>query len=299
MSSKFIPSLLVTEVFFPFKDEKGFAASVVENLGAQDFYRSFEIGTGYDREDRKRILQAKEQNNLQILQWLTYLTYESDLDVSSVDPVLRAATVKRIKESLYLAKETGVSTVAFVPGPDPGKNLRAQALEAFYESLCEICEEAASLQLMISIEAMDREVHKKRVMGLISEAVPLILRVRENYQNMSLVFDTAHVTLNQEDIPSSLDLAKSTISHLHFANVVADPESPLYGDNHMPIGEPGFLTIDKMTSILQKADELGIQAEKGLPVAIEVRGTDLTDYYANERIIRDALERALNLVGSK
>src|SRR3954465_1478968 len=99
--SKLIPSLLVTEVFFPVKDEKGFAASVVENLGSQGFYRSFEIGTGYDQEDRKRILKAKEQNNLSILQWLTFLTYKTDLNVSAIDTSLRVKTVKQIKKSLY------------------------------------------------------------------------------------------------------------------------------------------------------------------------------------------------------
>jgi sugar phosphate isomerase/epimerase len=299
VSNRIIPSLLVTEVFFPVKDEKGFAASVVENLGSQGFYRSFEIGDGYDQEDRKRILQAKEQNNLSIFQWLTFLTYKTDLNVSAIDASLRERTVKQIKESLYLAAECGVSTVGFVSGPDPGVSLRKQGLEAFYESLCEICEEAAAFNMHVSIEAMDREVHKKRVLGLTSEAVPIISKVREKYPNVGLVFDTAHVSLNGEDIFTSLELAKSTMDRLHFANVVLDPESPLYGDNHMPIGEPGFLTIEKMSQILQKANELGIQSEIGLPVAIEVQGKDKNDYFANERTIRAALESAMNLVGSK
>ncbi|WML41396.1 sugar phosphate isomerase/epimerase family protein [Neobacillus sp. OS1-2] len=298
MGNRIIPSLLVTEVFFPVKDEKGFAAGVVENLGSQGFYRSFEIGDGYDQEDRNRILRAKEQNNLSILQWLTFLTYKTDLNVSAIDASLRGKTVKQIKESLYLAAECGVSTVAFVPGPDPGIHLRKQGLEAFYESLCEICEEAATFNMHVSIEAMDREVHKKRVLGPTSEAVPIISKVKEKFSNVGLVFDTAHVALNGEDIFTSLDLAKATMDRLHFANVVLDPESPLYGDNHMPIGEPGFLTVEKMSRILRKADELGIQAEKGLPVAVEVQGRDKIDYFANERTIRAALESAMNLVES-
>lgn len=297
--SKLIPSLLVTEVFFPVKDEKGFAASIVENLGSKGFYQSFEIGDGYDQEDRKRILQAKEKNNLSIFQWLTFLTYKTDLNVSALDAAVRKKTVSQIKESLYLAAECGVSTVGFVPGPDPGVHLRKTGLEALYESFCEICEEAATFNMHVSIEAMDREVHKKRVLGLTSEAVQLILKVRENYSNAGIVFDTSHVTLNGEDIFTSLGLAQSVMDRLHFANVVEDPKSELYGDHHMPIGEPGFLTIEKMAQILQRVAELGIQSEKGLPVAVEVQGRNKNDYFANERTIRAALESAMNLVASK
>ncbi|HSU79949.1 MAG TPA: sugar phosphate isomerase/epimerase family protein [Candidatus Angelobacter sp.] len=297
--SKLIPSLLVTEVFFPVKDEEGFAASVVENLGSQGFYQSFEIGDGYDQEDRKRILQAKEKNNLSIFQWLTFLTYKTDLNVSALDASLRKKTVSQIKESLYLAAECGVSTVGFVPGPDQGARLRKAGLEALYESFCEICEEAATFNMHVSIEAMDREVHKKRVLGLTSEAVPMISKVRETYSNAGMVLDTAHVTLNGEDIFASLELAQAVMDRLHFANVVEDPKSELYGDHHMPIGEPGFLTIEKMSQILKKASELGIQSEKGLPVAVEVQGRNKNDYFANERTIRAALESAMNLVASK
>ncbi|WP_040203660.1 sugar phosphate isomerase/epimerase family protein [Neobacillus jeddahensis] len=299
MRNRHIPSLLVTEVFFPVKDEKGFAASVVEKLGAEGFYQSFEIGTGYDQEDRKRILQAKEKNNLSILQWLTFLTYKTDLNVSALDAQLREKTIREIKASLYLAAECGVSTVALVPGPDPGAHLRKAGLEAFFESLCEICEEAATFNMHVSVEAMDREVHKKRVLGLTSEAVPIIEKVRAHYQNVGLVFDTAHVTLNGEEIFTSLELARPVMDRLHFANVVVDPKSDLYGDHHMPIGEPGFLTLDKMTQILQRVDELGIQSEHGLPVTIEVQGRDHNDHFANEKSIRAILEQALNLVGSK
>jgi sugar phosphate isomerase/epimerase len=299
MSNRIIPSLLVTEVYFPVKDEKGLVASVVEKLAAEGFYGSFEIGDGYDKEDRKRILDAKEKNNVRITQWLTYLTYKNKLDVSSVETELRLESVRQIKESLYLAAECGAANVAFIPGFDPGVNLRQEGFEGFYESLCAICEEAATYNMTISIEALDREVHKKRLLGLTSEAVSLISKVREKHTNLGFVFDTAHATLNGEDLFDSLELSKSIIHQLHFANVVNDPQSELYGDNHMPIGAPGFLTIEKMSSILRKIDVLGIQSEKGLPVAVEVQGKDLVDYHANEKTIRTILESALNLVGTK
>ncbi|MGG3422207.1 sugar phosphate isomerase/epimerase family protein [Heyndrickxia faecalis] len=296
--SHIIPSLICTEVFFPLMDKKGFVAGIIEKFADEGFYRSFEIGTGYDKEDRKRIRSAKEKYNVSVTQWLTYLTYETRYDVSSVDPLLRRETVNEIKNSLYLAAETGVSNVSFVPGPDPGEQLRGQATEAFYESVCEICEEASKYNISLAFESFDREAHKKRLIGPTVEAVDFINRVREKYPDFGLAFDTSHVSLLGEGIEESLELARDVIHQFHFANAVTDPTSELYGDFHIPIGNPGFLTVEKMKSVLQKIDQLGIQSEKGLPVALEVRGTDENNYLANEVSIRNALERALSLVES-
>ncbi len=49
--------------------------------------------------------------------------------------------------------------------------------------------------------------------------------------------------------------------------------------------------MDKMASILRKADELGIRKENGLRVAAEVRGRDAENYLNNEKETRNILEK--------
>jgi hydroxypyruvate isomerase len=299
MSIRFIPSLLIPEVYFPMKNKKGFTADLVEKLAEEGFYHSFEIGDGYDKTERKRMLDVKENNNVIITQWLTFLIDKNNLDVSSIDLKLRLESVKQIKESLYLAAECGATNVAFVTGQDPGVNRRTEAIEGLYESLCEICEAASTYNMNVLVEPLDREAHKKRIIGPTNEAVNLLTMVREKYNNIGLAFDTAHAALNGEDIFEAMEISKSQIHQIHFSNAVLDTKSDLYGDNHMPIGEPGFLNSGKISDILRKADELNIQSENGLRVAVEVRGRDKDDYHANEKTVRTILENALNLAVSK
>ncbi|MFD1067028.1 sugar phosphate isomerase/epimerase family protein [Oceanobacillus locisalsi] len=293
MTDRFIPSLLIPEIFFPVKDKAGFTADIIKQLSEEDFYRSFEIGDVSQAAERKQIADLAKENQYEITQWLTFLIDKNGLDVSSIDSKLRKESVKQLKESIYEAAECGASNIAFVTGKDPGDNLREEAMEGLYESICEICEEAAAYHMNVLVEPLDRDAHKKRIIGPTNEAVGLINRVEKQFKNIGLAFDTAHAALNGEDIHEALEEAKHETHQIHFSNAVLDKKNHLYGDYHMPIGEPGFLTIDKITSILRKAVELDVRKQQGLRIAIEVRGKDINDYLDNEKISRNILNNSL------
>ncbi|MHA6250767.1 sugar phosphate isomerase/epimerase family protein [Oceanobacillus sp. CAU 1775] len=292
--TNFLPSLLLPEVFHPVKRERNLAADVIERVVEYDFYKSIELGDGFEKEERNRILRAKEQHHLSITQWLTFLIEENNLDVSSLDSQLRAKTVRAIKESLPLAAEIGAENIALVTGDDPGRELWRDGVEGLYESLCEIAEAAQEYQMTLLIEPLDRFAHKKRIIGTTDETVDLLKRVQQSYPNVGIAFDTAHAALNEEDIFVALEKGKDLIQQIHFSNAVLDKSSNLYGDYHMEIGEPGFLTVERISEILKKARSLGIQSKKGLRVAAEVRGKDnLETCYLNERNLREKLMKAL------
>jgi sugar phosphate isomerase/epimerase len=295
MRSGIIPSLLVAEIYFPFKNMAGFTADIVERFAGEGFYGSFEIGDGLGESERRRILNASIQNKVEITQWLTFLLDKYQLDVSALDSRLRLETVKRIKDNLYLAAECGATNIAFVTGADPGIERRSNAIEGLYESLCLISEEAANYNIKVLVEHLDREAHKKRLIGPIEEAVALISRVASSYPNIGLAFDTAHSALNGENVISALNCAKPVIHQIHFSNAVLDASSDLYGDLHMPLGEPGFLNTATMARILEQADKLIFEQNKDLRVAVEVRGTNQADCHGNEKIARAALEQAFSL----
>ncbi|WP_404455043.1 sugar phosphate isomerase/epimerase family protein [Oceanobacillus kapialis] len=296
MGMQFIPSLLIPEVFHPFKREKGFTADVIERLSEEDFYKSVELGDGFDRVERKRILDLTEKNNVVVTQWLTFLIEENNLDVSSLDSKLRSETVKRIKDSLYASAEIGAQNIALVTGDDPGAELWKDGIEGLYESLCEIAEAAKSYNINLLIEPLDRFAHKKRIIGTTDETVALLSRVQEKHDNIGIAFDTAHASLNGENVFDALEKGKSLIHQIHFSNAVIDSNSNLYGDYHMEIGSPGFLTTEKISALLRKSEELKLQ-EEGLRVAVEVRGKgDKESCYQNERQLRTILKDALRFV---
>ncbi len=292
--TKFIPSLLVPEVFHPIKREKNFTADLLESIIETNFYKSVELGDGFDEKERKRILAVTEKNGIEVTQWLTFLIEENNLDVSSLDTSLRKKAVSNLKESLPLAAEIGAKNIAIVTGDDPGKESWAEGIESLYESICEIAEAAKEFNMNLLIEPLDRFAHKKRILGTTDETVELLIKVQKSHRNVGIAFDTAHAALNGEDIFEALEKGKELIHQIHFSNAVLDTKSELYGDFHMEIGEPGFLTVDKISAILQKAHELGIQAEKGLRVAAEVRGKiDKENSMQNEKKLRSILAEAL------
>lgn len=298
MAEKFIPSLLLPEVFHPVKREKNLAAEVIEKMVEQEnFYKSIELGDGFEASERKRILESTEKNGIAVTQWLTFLIEENNLDISSLDTKLRLETVKQIKDSLYSAAEIGAKNIAIVTGDDPGADLRSDGIEGLYESLCEVADAAKTFDMNLLVEPLDRFVHKKRIIGITDETVALLKRVQEKHDNIGIAFDTAHAALNGEDILEALEKGKSLIHQIHFSNAVLDPNSELYGDYHMEIGAPGFLTVEKISAILRKADELKIQSGNGLRVAAEVRGkVDKESCYQNEKNLRAILKEALGAV---
>jgi sugar phosphate isomerase/epimerase len=299
MSTPFIPSLLLAETYFPIKEEMGFAADVIERSVAEGFYQSFEIGDIKDREERKRIWNLKENNHVVITEWFTYLIDREQLNVSSLDPKLRKKTVQRLKEETALAAECGASNIAFVTGPDPGAERRQEGMNVLVESLCEICEEAQKYNMTVLVEHLDRIAHKKRILGPIDETVQVLRKVRENYSNIGIAFDTAHAALNGEDIIDAIQLGKDFVQQIHFSNAVLDPASPLYGDHHMAIGEPGFLTKDKIQEILVEVEKMGLCSENGLRVAIEARTQNKKALDESVKHTRYVLEYALQATGTK
>ncbi|UJL47420.1 sugar phosphate isomerase/epimerase [Virgibacillus sp. NKC19-16] len=298
MNINLIPSLLIPEVFHPLKREKNFTADVIEKVVEEDFYKSIELGDGFEKPERKRILELTELNGIEVTQWLTFLIEENNLDVSSLDSKLRLETVNQIKDSLYASAEIGAKNIALVTGDDPGADLWADGIEGLYESLCEIAEAGRAYNMNLLIEPLDRFAHKKRIIGTTDETVALLSRVQEKHDNVGIAFDTAHAALNGEDIFEALEKGKSLIHQIHFSNAVLDSNSELYGDFHMEIGSPGFLTTEKISAILRKADELKIQ-ENGLRVAAEVRGKGNEEScFQNEKQLRTILQEALKLASN-
>ncbi|WP_080872636.1 sugar phosphate isomerase/epimerase family protein [Oceanobacillus timonensis] len=299
MNNYFIPSLLIAETYFPVKDERGFTADIIEKSTAEGFYQSFEIGDIQNKEERKRILSMKEKNDVVITEWLTFLIDRNQLDVSSLDQKLRLQTVQQLKDNIYLAAECGASNIAFITGPDPGSERRKKGMDGLFESLCSICEEAEKYNITVLVEHLDRIADKKRILGPIDETVQLLLRVKENYQNIGLAFDTAHSALNGENILEAIEEGSQLIQQIHFSNAVLDPLNELYGDNHMPIGSPGFLNNEKIFEILQKAEELDMNKEFGMRVAIEARTPSKEKLEESAENVKNLLDNALNLVNYK
>lgn len=271
LPSFILPSLLVPEVYAPWKAEPGFVPAQIEAAAEEGFFRSVEISPIAHQQDRTSVRRLVNEHKMYLSCWLTEVLDAERLDLTTIDESLRQHSVESIKRHLSAAAETGAQTVAFIGGSDPGPALRSQGYESFVLSLSAISLEAANLGMTVMMEPLDRFAHKKRLVGPIPEVIDAFARIRADHPDFGMAFDSAHAALNEEDIRRSLDLASEEIVNIHLSNAVLDKQDPLYGDHHMMPGAPGFLTVDAAAGIVAQAVRLKAGRPQGLPVAIEAR----------------------------
>lgn len=286
-----VPSLLLPEVYGPWKFEPGFVARQIEQAAADGFYRSVEISRIQDTNDRDAIRAVCGEHAIRVSCWLTQVIDDEKLDLTAIDETLRLRSVEAIKRQMPDAVACGASTIALVGGPDPGPALRSKGYDSFVGSMTAICDAAADLGAKVMFEPLDRFAHKKRLVGPTDEAVAAFARVREQHPSFGLAFDTAHAALNEEDVAGALALAGEQVANLHLSNAVLDKADPLYGDHHMMPGAPGFLTVEAAATIVAGAARLAAAAGGGLPVAVEARARPTDERQATAAVATDFLKQ--------
>ncbi|WP_223634635.1 sugar phosphate isomerase/epimerase family protein [Planococcus sp. 4-30] len=289
----FLPTILMPEIYRPFIENESFFVSKIEGIAEEGFYKGIEIAGIHDKANRQKISEITSSAGLIVTQWMTAVITEKGLDLSAVNQKSRQYAVSEIIKNIALAKETGASTIALITGPDPGEGQREKAAESLVQSLKEICTEARACGLEVIVEPLDRHVHKKMFLGPSAETASILSEVKESHPNIGFAFDTAHAALNGEQMEEALEIASSLISQLHLSNAVLDNRHPIYGDYHIPLGEPGFLTYPKAVGIVKKAESLGIFTGKSFRISVEVRTNENEDAHYTERVAKEFLKKLL------
>lgn len=296
-----LPSAHIAEVFYPLMGDERKVVDIVKRISEIDFYRGIELGIILDTQLAKVIRTIAEQKELRVTQWMTFELLKDNLNLSSLDKELREKSIKRARELVHLAAESGTTKLSMVSGSAPEDNYRNEAKKYLAESIVSISQEAKQYPNMnLQIEPLDRFAHKKQLIGFTDETVEWINQLKTDCSNLYLAWDSAHVALNEENLENSLKLAAPVISQIHLANAVLNKTDPLYGDYHMKFGPPGFLNEHTAISIIKTAMTLSTPPElKGTPIAIEMRTSDSEDGWKNEKQCRDFLSNALNIAAKE
>jgi len=293
MTEAFKPSILMSETHNPTMYNKGVVADAIARAADEGFYRSIEIADVPDVGDRRRIGDTIRGNEITLTQWMSMTLAREGLSLSSADETVRRTSVARMKEMIGPALECGAEALAVLSGPDPGPALRGQAREQLYASLMELCEaieEHAPMRLVL--EPLDREAHKNGLLGPTPEFVALFQRLRTRFPRAGVSWDSAHVSLCGEDFLGSFDAAREVTVGIHLANAVLDRADERFGDHHMDVGPPGFLTVEGIAEILRRGIENGILSRAHPPIAVEIRTAPGGDPWETEARGRSILEKA-------
>lgn len=302
---KILPSLHLLEIFMPVADREEFLIKMLEDVKQIDFYKGIELPVIFEKKNIEAVRRIAEEKAYQITEWASPNLISRGLNLSSPDQELREKSVNCAIELMKIAAEAGTTNVGLPSGDDPGELRREDAKAALFESYCRISEAAKTYEgLHLTLEPLDRYVHKKQLMGPIHEVTEWFDGLKKVCPNFYIHWDSAHEALAGIDLMESLETALPYMAQFHLCNCVTDPSHPYYGDYHMEVGRApeyrtwGYLTPEIAAGLLSRVSkEQPAAGVKNTHVAVEVRTHMGDDLWGREREIREFLMRAYDLAG--
>ncbi len=303
---KLAPSLHMLEIFMPaVKDENFFIQKLLPDVAEIPFYTGIELPVIFKKENQEFVRRVVEERNYQLTIWASPDINNRGDSLSSLNSEERKRAVAYTKELLAVAAESGAYHVGLPSGADVSPELREDAKKALFDSYCELSKEAYRYPNMhLTLEPLDRYVHKKQLMGPIHEVIDWFGELKKECPNFYIHWDSAHEALAGIDLEESMKCALPYMAQFHICNCVTDPANPCYGDWHMELGDApeyrnwGYLDLQGAVRMLRNAAEA--QKPDGIEevhVAVEVRTHMGDDLWKREGEIRRFLQDAFHEAG--
>ena len=187
------------------------------------------------------------------------------MDLSSLDEEKRAASVESGKRLIDQCYQEKARIMHVVTGKYTGEEEKDAMLAAFEKSLTELCAyavkagEQEEYVLTVSVETGDRYYDRHYLLGPTNEAVAIVRRVKEKYENVGILLDQSHFPVMREDPHKALWQARDYLSHVHIGNsYVKDMEKPYFGDKHLPFGVPDSeVGVEELAQFLTTLRKVG------------------------------------------
>lgn len=162
---------------------------------------------------------------------------------------------------------------------------RQEAKAFLIDSLVELVHHAKSVndQLTVSLEPGDRDIHRKLLLGPLSESVEIAKEIRNEMSNFGLTIDMSHLAQLGEDKAKAFHIARGYFEHVHIANaIIRNRDNPRFGDEHPRFGiEEGEHNQDDIAQFLRDLEIIGFFPEEAFQskpiVSIEVKPDEAED----------------------
>jgi sugar phosphate isomerase/epimerase len=269
--------------------------AILERLIAEGNYQALETGVTADPRVTRALRAGCGRGRIRLTQWLTGALASENLRLNEPDSSRRALTVERCRQWIAFAAEAGGDAVAVISGIDHGPGLREESLRCLAEALRLLCAEMKQHGMRLLLEPLDRMAHKRQLIGTTADAATLIRALRSDGFDAAIAWDSAHTALNGEDLKDSLLAARELVGQVHLSNAILEPSDPMYGDFHMPLGPPGFMTLERAADVVRIVCGHIAIPEYGMPFTAEMRSAPGDDVWGKERESYAFLDRAVEL----
>ncbi len=290
-----LPGLMISQTWPTSREKHGDTLNALETALKEDFFTSFQTVEVPFKSERRRIASAIRETGCEYDYCVARVLNENGHNLSDLDNSKRIQSCDATIGCLDDAREAGASSFTVISGPVPDNpERRFEALRCLTDSLRRIGIEAGeNPSLRLTIEPLDVEKHKKFTLGFTGEAMNIIRELREERIDVSLLLDSAHITLNDENLMEVIEMAHEYTSTFHYCNCVVDQNHELFGDRHIRFGKPGVLDKTGIAEIMKKQLDIGFFCtDHRRPVMCEVRLAAAEDSLELMRYCRTILERA-------
>ncbi|MFA7673513.1 MAG: TIM barrel protein [Clostridia bacterium] len=256
---------------------------------------TFDCCLPYGDERRERITEELLKCDKQIV-YALHLFPSRKISLSSRDIQEQAMTRIIIKDQIDMAVKIGAKGFVFVSGADDPDH-REEARAAFKAFCRWFCKELKPYDITALLEPFDRTIDKKYLYGPIDDCIGLMDDLSEEFDNIGIELDMAHLPLMSEEFGSAIARCGRYIKRVHLGNCVkCNVNNPWYGDKHPPMDfEEGEISKKELKIILESLLDIGyLSKEKRGALVMEMQPyPDKTPDYTIKRTMK-LLDEAWN-----
>ncbi len=177
-----------------------------------------------------KIESVMSEYGLEVPAFSTGLNFlHEGLSLSSPDPNVREAAVRRLKEFVDLAEPLGAGViVGLMRGRTEGRVAKEEAYRLMVESLRDLCKYAEGKGVSVFFEPLNR--YETDLVNTVEEGLRVLADVGS--EALKLLLDTFHMNIEEPVMEDSIKAASGKIGHFH----VADSNRLAPGMGHLDFG---------------------------------------------------------------
>jgi len=285
---------LVHHLLFPrcMDDADHHAATLAKFVGRSDI-ETLDCCIPYGEGRRARLVPLVRRCGKEVV-YATHLFPLRKIAFATTSPPEQGLVRTVLRDQVAMAAAIGAKGMIFASGADVAEAERPAARAAFADFCRWLCAQLEPHGITAMLEPFDRTIDKRFLYGPSVECVELIRSLEGEADNLGIELDMAHLPLMGESFAHAIRTCAPYLRRVHLGNcVLRDTASPLYGDQHPPIGiEGGEIDVPQVAEILRLLLDAGyLSRERRGALVVEMqpfpgRSAEETVLDSMQRILR-------------